>query len=325
MRRADVFGLIGLLIGILATTSVPAQAPKAHRIGLLTATANPTREAAFRQELRRLGYTEGQNLSIEYRSADGRFDRLPALATELVGLKVDVIVAVVTQASLAAKKATSTIPVVMVAVDDPVRAGLVASLARPGGNVTGTSTSSTDVIGKQLELIRELRPKASRVGLLWNPGNPIFQKRSLDGAKTAASKLKVRLQIAEARAPEDFDRALTTIAGQGVEALLILADPVFTTHAGQLAELTVKHRLPAVSGPREMAEQGLLMTYGPSFVESFRQAATYVDRILKGARPADLPVEQNAKFDLVINAKSARAVGVPLPNALVMRADHLVQ
>jgi putative tryptophan/tyrosine transport system substrate-binding protein len=325
MRRARAIGLVGLVLGLLVATSVPAQAPRVHRIGLLTATANPAREAAFRQELRRLGYTEGQNLSIEYRSAEGRFDRLPALATELVGLHVEVIVAVVTQASLAAKKATGTIPVVMVGVDDPVRAGLVASLARPGGNVTGTSTSSTDVVGKQLELIRELRPKASRVGLLWNPANPIFQKRSLDGAKAAASKLKVRLQIAEARSPADFDRALTTIAGQGAEALLILADPIFTTHASQLAELTAKHRLPAVSGPREMAEQGLLMTYGPSFVESFRQAAPYVDRILKGARPGDLPVEQNAKFDLIINAKSARAVGVPLPNALVMRADHVVQ
>ena len=325
MRRAGVVGLVGLVLASVMATPVPAQGPKVHRVGVLTATANPGREAVLREELRRLGYTEGQNLVIEYRTADARFERLPALAEELVGLKVDVIVTVVTQASLAAKKATTSIPVVMVGVDDPVRAGLVTSLARPGGNVTGTSTSSTDVIGKQLELLREVRPNASRMGLLWNPANPMFQKRSVDAAKAAAAKLKIRLQIAEARATEDFDRALTTIAGQGAEALLILADPLFTPNAGQLAELTVKHRLPAVSGPREMAEQGLLMTYGPSFAESYRRAASYVDRILKGARPADLPVEQGAKFDLVINAKSARALGVPLPNALVMRADHLVQ
>ncbi|HKZ07133.1 MAG TPA: ABC transporter substrate-binding protein [Methylomirabilota bacterium] len=325
MRRAGVIGLIGLLLASLVATVVTAQAPKPHRIGLLTATANPDREAVLRQELRRLGYTEGQNLVIEYRTADARFERLPALAEELVGLKVDVIIAVVTQASLAAKKATSTTPVVMVAVDDPVRAGLVTSLARPGGNVTGTSTSASEVVGKQLELLRELRPKASRIGLLWNPANPVYQKRSMDAAKAAAAKLKIRLQIAAARAPEDFDRALTTIAGQGAEALLILADPLFTPHGGQLAELTVKHRLPAVSGPREMAEQGLLMTYGPSFAEAYRRTAFYVDRILKGARPADLPVEQGSKFDLVVNAKSARALGVPLPNALVTRADHLVQ
>ena len=325
MRRAAAIGLVGLLVGSLWATSAPAQTSKGARVGLLTATAVPSREATFKQELRRLGYTEGQNLGIEYRSAEGRFERLPALASELVALKVDVIVAVLTQATLAAKKATSTIPVVMVGVDDPVAAGLVASLAKPGANVTGTSTSSSEVVGKQLELLRELRPKTVRVGLLWNPANPIYQKRGVEGAKKAASKLNVRLQIAEARPPEDFDRALATIAGQGADALLILADPLFGRYASQLAELAVKHRLPTATGAREMAEQGLLMAYGPSFDDAYRLAASYVDRILKGARPADLPVEQGTKFDLVINARTARALGVAIPNGLVMRADQVIQ
>jgi putative tryptophan/tyrosine transport system substrate-binding protein len=318
-----------LFIGVFLAGVVglgAAQTPaRPHRVGFLTASAQAIREDAFRQEMRRLGYTEGRNLTIEYRTADGQFDRLPTLAAELVGLKVDVIASVVTQASLAAKKATSTIPIVMIGVGDPVGSGLVTSFGRPGGNVTGTSTAAAGVVGKQLELLRELRPKASRMGVLWNPANTVYQRQALAEVRAAASKLKIGLQIAEARSPDAFDRAFATIAGQHVDALLVVGDPVFAAHVSQLAELAVKHRLPTLSGPREYAEQGLLMTYGPSFVEAHRLAAVYVDRILKGARPADLPVEQVGRFELILNARTARALGISLPQSLAARADDIVQ
>lgn len=317
-------------IAVVVLAALPAQfaiaqaplKPQPYRVGFLTPQSQPAREEVFRAELRRLGYTDGQGLAVEYRSADGRFDRLPALAAELAALKVDVIVTVVTQASLAAKKATSTIPIVMVAVGDPVGSGLVKSLARPGGNVTGVA--ATPAVGKQLELVRELRPKASRVGILWNPANLVYQRQALAEAKEAAAALKMRLQIVEARRPEDFDRAFATIAGQRVDALLVMGDPVFTAHSAQLAELGVKHRLATVSMTRESAERGFLVTYGPSFAEAHRLAGGYVDRILKGARPAELPVEQTTKYDLVINARTARALGLTVPAALVSRADQVI-
>ncbi len=322
-RRLALLAMLAL-VALSATDANAQSAPKAYRVGYLTPSLQPARENALRGELRRLGYAEGQNLTIEYRSAEGQFDRLPALAGELAGLNVDVIVATVTQASLAAKKATSTIPIVMIAVADPVGAGLVASLARPGGNVTGTSASAGEVVGKQLQLLQELRPKASRVGVLSNPANTVYGKQALAEAKKAAAKLKIRLQIAEARRPEEFDRAFATIAGQRADALLIIGDPVFTAHAPHLAELGVKHRLPTVSLLREYAEQGFLMTYGPDFTDAHRQAAGYVDRILKGARPADLPVEQGTKFELVINSRTARLLGIAVPQALVGRADQVL-
>lgn len=314
----------GLLAG--AFSFALAQGPvKAYRVGFLTATAQPGREEVFRQELRRLGYAEGRNVVIDYRNAEGQFDRLPSLAAELVALKPDVIVTVVTQASLAAKRATGTTPIVMVAVSDPVGAGLVASLRRPGANVTGTASRAADVIGKQIELLRELRPQTSRLGLLWNPGNPVHGKVSLAEAKASAAKLRIRLQIAEARGPEAFDRALATIAGQHVDAVLVLGDPVFSTHAAQLAELALKHRLATVTVVRDAAERGILMSYGPSFHEAYRLAAGYVDRILKGANPAELPVDQGTKFELVINARTARALGLTIPQTLIVRADEVVQ
>jgi putative tryptophan/tyrosine transport system substrate-binding protein len=324
-RRWGSALLVGLALGGAAEL-VAAQTPaRVYRVGFLTATSLPFRDEAFRQEMRRLGYTEGRNLTIEYRSAEGQFDRLPALAAELVALKVDVIAAAVTQASLAAKKATDTIPIVMMAVSDPVRSGLVASIARPGANVTGTASASAEVVGKQLDLLRELRPKASRLGVLWNPANPVYQKQAIDEVRAAARKLKIGLQVVEARSPDAFDRAFATIAGLHVDALLVLGDPVFGANLAQLAELGVKHRLLTLSGPREYAEHGLLMTYGPSFAEAYRLSAGYVDRLLKGARPADLPVEVVRRYELVVNARTARALGVTLPQSLVARADEVVQ
>ena len=295
------------------------------RIGYLTPTSQPAREEVFRQELRRLGYTEGQGLVMEYRSANGSCDRLPDLAAELVALKVDVLVAVVTHAALAAKKATATIPIVMVGVSDPVGVGLVASLARPGGNVTGTSSLAANVVGKQLESLREMLPKASRVATLWNPANSVFQKLQLGEAKAAAGKLKVQLQLFEARTPDELDRAFASMARQRPDALLILADPMFGAHWARIAELAARHRIPAVSGAREYADAGGLMTYGPDFLEAYQRAGTYVDRILKGGRPAELPVEQSTKFALVINARTAAALGLTIPRSLVGRADRAVE
>jgi ABC-type uncharacterized transport system substrate-binding protein len=315
--------VFGVLSAVIASDA--QQSTSVRRVGYLTPVSYPAREEAFRQELRRLGYVEGQSIAIEYRSADGRFERLPELAAELVGLKVDVIVAVVTQAALAARKATGTIPIVMVGVSDPVGSGLVASLARPGGNVTGTSSTAADVVGKQLELLREMVPKASRLAALWNPANSVFQRQQLGEAKEAATKLKVKLHLVEARAPEQLDRAFAMIARERTDALLVLGDPMFSAHAARIAELATRHRLPTVTGGRESAERGILMTYGPNYVDAHRQSATYLARILKGARPADLPVERTTRFELVINAKTAAALGVRIPQSLVVRADQLVQ
>ena len=319
--------LAAVALGIL---SVPfpsdAQAPvRVFRVGFLTPVSQSAREELFRHELGRLGYVEGQNLAIEYRSADGNFERLPGLAGELVALKADVIVAVVTQAALAARRATSTIPIVMVGVSDPVASGLVTSLARPGGNVTGTSATVADIVGKQLELLREMLPGVSRVAALWNPANPVFQKQQLGETMTAAAALRVQLRLVEARTSDELDRAFTAIAGQRTDALLILGDPMFTLHRARIGELAARRRLPTVSGASEFADAGVLATYGPSFADAYRLAAPYVDRLLKGAKPADLPVERIAKFELVINARTARTLGVTIPQSVAVRAERVIE
>jgi len=308
---------------------VEAQQPrKISLIGYLIS-ANRSGSAhlteAFIQGLRELGYVEGQNIVIEYRWADGNFERLPGLAAELVSLKVDVMVATVTQASLAAKNATTSIPIVMVAVGSPVEARLVASLARPGANITGTSTMADEVVGKQLALLKETLPKISRVAALWNPANPVFQASQLRQAESAAKALPVTLQKLEARAPAEIDHAFTTISKEGTKALIVLADPVFTTHRKQIADLSLKHRLPAITGPKEVADAGLLMSYGASFTESYRRAATYVDKILKGAKPGDMPIERPTKFDFVVNLRTAKQIGVLVPQSMLYRADTVIK
>ena len=217
------------------------------------------------------------------------------------------------------------IPIVMVGVSDPVGSGLVMNLARPGGNVTGTSSEAADVVGKQLELLLEMLPKVSRVTALWNPANPVPQKQQLEEAKAAAAKLKAQLQLVEARTPDELDQVFAAIAKQRTHALLVLADPIFVVQAARIAGLVNRHRLPAVSGPREFADAGCLMTYGPSYSDGYRLAATYVDRILKGARPADLPVEQPITFELVINLKTAKALGLTIPQSLLLRADQVIE
>jgi len=316
-----------LLLGVLSVPLVTAaQRPgKTPRIGYLTPVAQPSREEHFRRALRQLGYTEGRSIHVEYRSAEGRFERLPALATELVALDVDVIVAVVTQAALAAKAATGSVPIVMLAVADPVGVGLVASLARPGGNVTGTSSVAADVVGKQLELLRDVLPAVTRVAALWNPANVTFQQRQLAEAKAAAAKLRMQLHPVEAPTAADLDRAFATIVDLRPDGLIVLGDPLFFPLNARIGALAISHRLPTVSGSREFAEGGGLVAYGPSYFEAYRGAAGYVDRILKGVRPGDLPVEQTTTFELVVNARTARTLGVTIPAPVLARADHVIQ
>jgi putative ABC transport system substrate-binding protein len=320
-------GAIALAAFFLPWSPLPAAAQKrgtVPRIGFLSPTPQPEHEEVFWQEMRRLGHVRGKNVAAEYRSAQGNSEKLPGLAAELAGLKVNVIVAAGTQASLAAKKATATIPVVMVGVADPVGSGLVASLARPGGNVTGTSTVATDVVGKQLALLRELRPGVSRVAILWNPANPAFDQQ-LREAKAAATKLGIGLQLIEARAPPDLDRALVAATKQRAEALLVLPDPMFVAQARRIADLATSQRLPVVSGVGAFAEAGALATCSPDYAGAYRRAAGYVDRILKGAKPAGLPVEQPVKFELVINTRTARTLGVTIPRALIASADRVIR
>ena len=325
MTRGLLFAVVMLGVLWAPPLSNAQRSARVVRIGYLTPSAQPAREEAFRRELTRLGYAEGPDFAIEYRSANGRFERLPDLAAELVALKVDVLVAVVTHAALAARKATATIPIVMVGVSDPVRVGLVSSVARPGGNVTGTSTLAADLVGKQLEVLEELLPRASRVATLWNPANPVFQHSQLGEAKVAAAKLRVRLQLFEARTPERLEPAFTLMAKQRPDALLILADPMFSSHWARIADLAARHRIPAVSGTSDYADAGGLITYGPNYVEAYRRSATYVDRILKGGRAADMPVEQPTTFELVINMKAAAALGIRIPRSLAGRADRVVE
>jgi putative ABC transport system substrate-binding protein len=314
-----------LLAVFLPSVSEAQQPKKIPRIGFLSPTSDDSRVEAFRQGLRELGYQEGQNIIIEYRWAEGRFEQLPELAVELVRLKVDLVVAVVTQASLAAKKATRTMPIVMIGVADPVSSDLVASLARPGANITGTSSMTAEIVGKQLELLKETLPKISRVAVLWNPANPIFQAIQLRETEDAARALGVRLQLVEARGADEIDRAFKTVARERTRAVLILNDPVFTAHRKLTADLSAKHRLPAVSGTLEYTEAGGLMAYGPSFPDMYRRAATYVDKILKGAKPADLPIERPTKFELVINLKTAKQIGLTIPPNVLARADKAIK
>ena len=323
-RRTFISGItVGLLAAPLA---VAAQQPgKVYRIGLLSPTSQSPSIEAIREGLRTLGYVEGQNLVIEYRSAEGRFDRLPDFAVELVRLHVDVIVAVVTQASLAAKNATSTIPIVMMAVGDPVGAGLVASLARPGGNVTGTSGMAVEVASKLLELLQQVAAKIQRVSVLWNPANEVFQGQMVKATEAAARSMGIQLQMLAARDVKEIDRAFAAMTKGRAEALVVLPDPVFVAQHSRIAVFAARNRLPSVSGSSGYAEEGGLITYGPDFFELGRRTAAYVDRILKGAKPGDLPIEQATKFELAINLKTAKALGVTIPPSLLQRADQVIE
>src|SRR6266446_522623 len=316
---------IFILAGALAADA--QQAGKVPRIGFLGVTSpsdRPSHLDAFRQRLRELGWVEGQNIVIDYRYAEGRVDRLPDLAAELVRLKVDLIVSGGTQGVTTAKNATETIPIVMIAVRDPVGTGLIASLARPGGNVTGVSGyAGLEIVAKQLELLKETVPKIRRVAILSNPANA-YHQLAIREVNVAARSLGVRLQLLEARGPNEFDGAFAAMAKERVGALLVLSDAMLSSHRTRLADLAARSRLPAAYGVRESVEAGGLMSYGPSFLDLYRRSAAYVDKILKGAKPADLPVEQPTKFELVINLKTAKALGLTIPQRLLMRADQVI-
>jgi len=316
------------LLLLAAPLTAEAQlAGKVHHIGYLasgSSTAAPHVIEAFRQGLRELGWVEGQNIVIDYRFAEYKYDRLPDLAAELVRLKVDIIVAPATPAAAAAKNATGTIPIVMIGVGDPVGAGFVASLARPGGNVTGSSFGvGLEINSKQLELLKETVPKVRRVAILSNPTNP-GHPRWMREYKDAGRSLGVQLQFLEARGPTEFDGAFAAMAKERVGALLVVADGMFMLHRTRLADLAAKTRLPSL-GYREFVEAGGLMSYGPSLPDLWRRAATFVDKVLKGAKPADLPVEQPIKFELVINLKTAKALGLTIPQSVLLRADQSLE
>jgi putative tryptophan/tyrosine transport system substrate-binding protein len=283
------------------------------------------RHDAFLKGLAELGYADGKNIAIEYRFADGAFDRLPSLATDLVELKVDVIVAVVTQASLAAKNATKTIPVVMVSVSDPVGSGLVASLPRPGANITGTSSMTAEVAGKSLELLKEVIPALSQAAVLWNPSNAVFQTQILRETEVAAKVLRVKLQPFGVRGPNELDAAFAAMSEAHTGALLVLADPMFALYQTRIVDLADHRHLPAMYGLREDAAVGGLMAYAPDYAELYWRAAAYVDKILKGTKPADLPVEQPTKFHLVINLKSAKGLGLEIPSKVLALADEVIE
>jgi ABC-type uncharacterized transport system substrate-binding protein len=317
--------VLNLTLAPLALEAQPTA--KIARIGYLAIdqAASPHLREAFLQELRDLGYIEGRNLVIEYRSAEGKSEQLPALAAELVALKVDVIVAPSTVAAQAAKQATRTLPIVSVAI--PVTSGLVTSLARPGGNVTGLSFFSPELVGKCLEQLKLAVPAVSRVAALWQPGGQgePTEKEMLKAAEVAARALGVRLQFVEARGPENFDRAFSEMTRARAGALTVLPSNMFISERRRLVDLAAKNRLPAVYPWREFVDAGGLMSYGLNVADLFRRAATYVDKILKGAKPADLPVEQPTKFELVINLKTAKVLGLTIPQPLQQRADQMIE
>jgi putative ABC transport system substrate-binding protein len=313
-----------LAIPLAAEAQAPAKVPRIGYLSPRSLADNASLLDSFRQGLRELGYVEGQNIAIEHRFAEGQPERLPALAAELVRLKVDVIVTTGPPAPEAAKRATRTIPIVFAVAGDPVAEGLVASVARPGGNITGLASIAPEVVGKELELLKEVVPKVSRVAVLLNPSNQNHAP-TLRRAEGAAQALGVQLHIVQARTSPEIEAAFAAMRSQRVGGVLVLRDSFFLAQRTQIAALAAKIRLPAVYGIRQEAEAGGLMAYGASLPHMYRRAATYVDKILKGAKPADLPVEQPTKFELVINLKTAKALGLTIPPSLLQRADEVIQ
>ena len=322
-RRAFIASLIAVVAPLAAQAQ---QAGKVYRIGFLweSPAVYPDAIEGFRRTLRDLGWVEGKNVAIEYRWAEGRYDRLHDLAEELVRLKVDVIVAPSSVYAEAAKRATSTIPIVFVVHADPIGSGHVASLARPGGNITGLTIIMTETNVKALELLKEAVPGLSRVAVLWNPATPSHGP-GLKAVEVAGRALGLQLQSVPVRSATEFDSAFLAIVRERAGGVLVLSTPLFIAGGRQLAELAIKHKLPTMFGPRENAETGGLLSYGPDRADLFRRAATYVDKILKSAKPADLPVQQATKFELVINMKTAKALGLTIPPSVLRRADQVIQ
>jgi ABC-type uncharacterized transport system substrate-binding protein len=320
-RRA-VLG--ALLLGLAAPFGAGAEpAGKVPRIGVLASDPGAGRAEALRQGLRDLGYVEGKSIVIEYRYAQGNPERLPALASELVALKVEIIVTAGDHAIRAARGASGTIPIVVAISGDLVAPGYVASLARPGGNVTGLTTLVSELSGKRLELLKTAFPKVSRVGVLWNPNNAV-NVAAVKELEVAANPVGVQLTSAGARTPDDLEDAFQTMRRERADALLVLGDGMLLSQRARAVAFAAKHRLPAMYGNQDYMDAGGLMAYGPNIADMYRRAASYVDKILKGARPADLPVEQATKIELVINLKTAQALGLTIPASLLARADHVI-
>src|SRR5215471_1492385 len=296
------------------------QMGKIYRVGVI-AVGEPQ---LLRQSLREVGYVEGQNLTIEWRDSEGKLERFDNLAAELVRLNVDVLVASNPSATIAAKKATASIPIVMVHTPDPVQLGLVASLGRPGGNITGTTSLSADLSVKQLELLKEAIPKTAHVAVLWNPLNP-WHRLALKATQSAARSLVAQVRGVQVRGPEEFEAAFAAMAKERADAVLVLSDPMTFFHRARIADLAVKRHLPTMHGVRGYVDAGGFMSYWAYQADLYRRVASYVDRILKGAKPGDLPIEQPTRFELVINLKTAKALGLTIPPTLLLRADEIIQ
>jgi putative ABC transport system substrate-binding protein len=328
MERRAFVGTLGLIVLAAPLVAEAQQVGRVYRIGLLEySTPDAARQAwwnVFRERMRELGYVEGQNVTFEPRWAQDDDDRLSKLAAELVGLKVDVIVTAATISALAAKRATATIPIVMATGADPVAVGLVASLGQPGGNVTGMTTINSELAAKRLELIRIVAPRVSRIAILWDERGSAF-RFAVDRTEAEAKRAGLTIQSVPVRGPAEIEAAFATVVRDRAGALSIAPSAMFFSHRKRLAELAMKHRLPTIVGVREYVEAGGLVSYGVDNPEMFRGAALYVDKILKGARPADLPVEQPTKFELVINLKTAKALGLTIPQSLLLRADEVIQ
>ena len=326
MERRTFLAIVagGLLAAPLA---VEAQhTGKVYRVGFLwdSPAVWPHALEGFRQGLRDLGWVEGKNIVVEYRWAEGHFDRLPSLAEELVRLKVDVIVAPTSIYAGAAKRATSTIPVVFASHADPIGSGHVASLARPGGNITGLTVMMSETSAKSLELLKEAVPGLSRVAIVWDPATP-SHRPALDAVETRGRALGLQVQTLAVRGATEFDGAFATIVRERARGVLVLSTPLFIGEARRLAELAMNHKLPTMLGPREHVEAGGLLSYGPDRADLYRRAAIYVDKILKGANPAELPVQQATRFELVINLKTAKSLRLTIPQSLLRRADEVIQ
>jgi putative tryptophan/tyrosine transport system substrate-binding protein len=325
-KKITVLSLCAMLLALCVSAEAqqPTKIPWIGFLGASSASTLAARIEALRQGLRELGYVEGKSIVIEYRWAEGKFDRLPALAAELVRLKVDVIVTGGTTSTRAAKKATVTIPIVMGFDNDPVGNGFVASLAHPGGNITGLSTLAPEISGKQLELLKEIVPRLSRVAVLGSSTTPGTAQARRE-IELAAGALKVQLQYLDVLSPKDIETAFQAASKEHADALLVLASPVLNDQRTHIADLALKSRLPAIYPQTEYVEAGGLMYYGASTSDLFRRAATYVDKILKGAKSAALPVEQPTKFEFIINLKAAKQIGLTIPPNVLVRADKVIK
>jgi len=321
--RAIIRRRLLLAVGALLAAPIGLRAQsrtKPYRVGLLAG----SNDRNLQHSLSELGYVEGRDIIFEVRDAEGKLEQLDDLALDLVRLKVDVIVAPNPPAVLSVKRATATIPIVMMNTPDPVQLGFVASLARPGGNITGVTTLTVDLSIKQLQLLKQAIPRASRIALLWNPDNP-WHPLAVKQLRASSKSLGLILEVLKVRGPDAFDSAFQAMVTERAEAVLVLADPMTYAHRLQLADLAIAHRLPMMSGLREYAMAGSLMSYWADRTDLYRRVASYVDRILKGARPSDLPIEQPTKFEFVVNLKTAKILGITIPQSVLLRADQLIE